>query len=179
MSSWTDNEITFSGFDGSYGGSQSLHPGDRLLIAIWNPQTLIGPVTHRTRVVGSSPRPPCRPKITSMGTFQPGATQNVDIMGTCLGQHAPYVQSNNVDLYIQDSSTSPTAWSACNGGPVADIVSCTVSSWTDNEIVLSSFGSTYGEGIFSFHPGDQIIVAVWNPQTGIGPGAAVGTVGSG
>jgi hypothetical protein len=180
VSSWTNDEITFNGFNGSYGGDQALNPGDHLVVAIWNPQTLIGPVTHRARVLGrASTRPLCLPKITSVGTFQPSATQNVDIIGSCLGQHAPINQSNNVDLYIQDSSTSPRAWSACNGGAVDDVVTCTVSSWTNKKIVLTGFGSAYGEDGFVLDPGDQIIVAVWNPQSGVGPGALAGTVGSG
>lgn len=180
VSSWTNHEITFSGFNGNYGSGYTLSPGDQLIVAIWNPQTLIGPVTHRATVVGTtSVRPHCKPRITSVGTFQPGATQNVDIMGSCLGRHAPFNQTNNVDLYIQDSSSSPRAWSACNGGAVADIVTCTVSSWTNHEIVLTAFGSAYGEDGFVLDPGDQMIVAVWNPQSGVGPGAMLGTVGSG
>jgi hypothetical protein len=180
VSSWTNDEITFNGFNGSYGGDQTLNPGDRLVVAVWNPQTLIGPVIHRARVMGrTSASPQCKPKITSVRTFEPGASQNVDIMGSCLGQNAPFNQSNNVDLYIQDGSTSPTAWSACNGGAVADIVTCTVSSWTNNEIVLTGFGSGYGEGFFVLHPGDQVIVAVWNPQSGVGPGTRLVKVGSG
>jgi hypothetical protein len=180
VSSWTNDEIIFNEFNGRYGGDQTLNPGDWLIVAIWNPQTLIGPVTHRARVVGrTSVRPQCKPKITSMGTFQPGAEQNVDIMGSCLGQNAPFNQSNNVNLYIQDSSTSPRAWSACNGGAVADIVTCTVSLWTNNEIVLTAFGSAYGEDGFVLDPGDQMIVAVWNPQSAVGPGIRLGTVGSG
>ena len=151
------------------------------MFAVWNPQTLVGPTTFQTSAVGTSsrPHPPlCVPDITSVGTFQAGATQNVDIDGSCLGSQSPYNDSNNLDLYIQDSSTSPVAWSACNGGEVADIVSCTVSSWTDNQIVLTGFGPEYGEDGFVFTPGDQIIVAVWNPQTSVGPGTFIGAVGT-
>jgi hypothetical protein len=180
VSSWTDDEITFTGFSGRYRGKDRLKAGDQLVVAVWNPQTLVGPATYETSVIGNSSRhTQCIPQITSVGTFQPGPTQNVDIDGSCLGTHAAYDDSNNIDLYIQDSSSSPTAWSACNGGEVDDIVTCTISSWTDNEIVLTGFGSEYGDGEFVFNPGDQIIVAVWNPQTAVGPGTELGTVGSG
>ncbi len=178
VSSWTDDEITFDGFNANYGGHNELEAGDQLVVAVWNPQTLVGPGTYEASVVGTPSRTAlCVPDITSVGTFQPGPTQNVDIEGSCLGTHTPYSQSNKLDLYIQDSSTSPVAWSACNGGRVDDIVRCTVSSWTDNEIVLTSF-SGYG-GTFVFQPGDQIIVAVWNHGTGVGPGTFVSTVGPG
>lgn len=180
VSSWTNDEITFNGFDANYGGANVLEPGDKLVVAVWNPQTLIGPVTAPATVAGTPVRAPlCVPKITSVGVFQPSATQNVDIVGTCLGTHKPYANENKLDLYIQDSSRPGTAWSACNGGRVGDIVPCTVSSWTKNEIVLTSFGSNYGEDGFVFAPGDQVIVAVWNHPTGVGPGTYVSTVGPG
>jgi hypothetical protein len=179
VSSWTNDEITFDGFDASYGsGHNKLKAGDQLVVAVWNPQTLVGPATSGASVVGPPQRTPlCVPEITSVGTFQPGPTQDVDIEGSCLGTHAPYSESTKLDLYIQDSSSSPVAWSACNSGAVHDIVSCTVSSWTNNEIVLTSF-TGYG-GSFVFQPGDQIIVAVWNHPTGVGPGTALSTVAPG
>jgi hypothetical protein len=181
VSSWTNNQITFSGFDAGYGtGLNTLAAGDKLVVAVWNPQTLVGPTTAKASVAGTATRAPiCVPKITSVGTFQPGPTENVDIDGTCLGTHRPYSQSNKLDLYIQDSSTSPRAWSACNSGAVGDIVSCTVSSWTNTQIVLTSFGPEYGEDGFVVTPGDQMIVAVWNDFTGAGPGTHLATVSSG
>jgi len=161
-------------------GALRLSPGDKLIVAIWNPQTLIGPVTHRDTVAGTAPaHSRCVPDITSVGTFEPGRNQNIDIKGSCLGTSAPFTDSNSINLYIQDSSSSPRAWSACNGGAVDDLVTCTVTSWTRNEIVLSGFGGAYGEDDFVMNPGDQVIVAVWNSRTGVGPGARVGTVGSG
>ena len=124
VSSWTDDQITFNGFDANDGGHNKLEAGDQLVVAVWNPQTLVGPATSGANVVGAPVRTPlCVPDITSVGMFQPGPTQDVDIEGSCLGTHAPYSQSNKLDLYIQDSSSSPVAWSACNGGAVHDIVS--------------------------------------------------------
>jgi hypothetical protein len=178
VSSWTNDEITFNGFSGNYGsGNYTLHPGDKILVAIWNPQTLVGPITVRDRIVGTPAARSCIPKITSVGTFQPRATQDVDIKGSCLGQSAPLNQSNSIDLYIEDSSGSPTAWSACNGGAVDDLVTCTVTSWTAHEIVLTGFDGAYGENGWVLHAGDRMIVAVWNPQSGVGPGYRFGTVG--
>ena len=177
VSSWTDDEITLNGFDANYGGPNQLSAGDQLIVSVWNPQTLVGPATFQASVVGTSGTPLCVPDITSVGTFQPGPTQDVAIEGSCLGSHAPYSQSNKLDLYIQDSSSSPVAWSACNGGAVHDIVSCTVSKWTNHEIVLTSFDG-YG-GRFVLEPGDQMIVAVWNHGTGVGPGTYLSTVASG
>jgi hypothetical protein len=157
VSSWTPRSPS-RGSTGHMRLPDVLKSGDQLLVAVWNPQTLVGPTTYGTSVVGtSSHRARCVPTITSVGIFQPGPTQDVDIDESCLGTHTPYSSKNNPNLYIEDAPTSP-AWSACNGGAVNDAVRCTISSWTNDQIVLSGFGSSCG--FYVLNPGDQIIVAV-------------------
>lgn len=40
VSDWTDSLITIEGFSGRYGqGNWTLHPGDKLRVRVWNPQT--------------------------------------------------------------------------------------------------------------------------------------------
>jgi translation initiation factor IF-1 len=44
-----------------------------------------------------------------------------------------------------------------------------VESWTDTEIVVSGFSGDYGRNGWKLNPGDMVEVAVWNPQSGVGP----------
>jgi hypothetical protein len=47
VSSWTNNEITFSGYTGDYGdGSWVVNSGDLIEIQVWNPQSGKGPTTY-------------------------------------------------------------------------------------------------------------------------------------
>lgn len=51
VASWSDNQISISGFSGSYGsGSWTLHYGDTIYVYVWNPQTGKGPATYTTTV---------------------------------------------------------------------------------------------------------------------------------
>lgn len=55
VKSWEDTKIVLSGFSGSYGGKGwKLSPGDRIEIAIWNPQSGRGPAVYHLTV---SPTP--------------------------------------------------------------------------------------------------------------------------
>jgi hypothetical protein len=47
VSSWTNNEITFSGYTGDYGdGSWVVNSGDTIEIQVWNPQSGAGPAIY-------------------------------------------------------------------------------------------------------------------------------------
>lgn len=51
VASWSDSQISISGFSGSYGsGSWTLHYGDTIYVYVWNPQTGKGPATYTTTV---------------------------------------------------------------------------------------------------------------------------------
>jgi hypothetical protein len=41
-----------------------------------------------------------------------------------------------------------------------------VESWTDSQIVLSGFSGSYGEQGWKLNTGDELEIAVWNPQSG-------------
>jgi hypothetical protein len=59
LSSWTAQEITFSGYAGDYGaGSWAVANGDRLKIQVWNPQSGKGPATCQV-VAGSGANNDC------------------------------------------------------------------------------------------------------------------------
>jgi hypothetical protein len=51
-----------------------------------------------------------------------------------------------------------------------------VKSWEDTQIVLSGFSGSYGAKGWKLSPGDQIEIAVWNPQSGRGPAIFQATV---
>jgi len=51
-----------------------------------------------------------------------------------------------------------------------DEVTLSVASWTDSEIVVTEFSGAYGTKGWKLGVGDEIEIAVWNPQTHAGPG---------
>jgi len=57
VQSWTDTDITVKGFNGSYGqNGWLLNPGDEIEIAVWNPQSGVGPAVYHTRVMDAGPK---------------------------------------------------------------------------------------------------------------------------
>lgn len=55
VSAWSNNEITFSGFNGGYGeGTWVVNSGDVIEIQIWNPQSGKGPATYEVTAGGGS-----------------------------------------------------------------------------------------------------------------------------
>jgi uncharacterized protein (TIGR03437 family) len=89
VSSWSDSQISLSGFQGLYGSNGwTVRSGDKLLIEIWNAQTGNGPAVC-SLTVGQSGVQPCGPAVASGGigpifssstTIQPGSW--VSIYGT-------------------------------------------------------------------------------------------------
>jgi len=54
---WTDDEIVIGGFSGDYGKKGwALVEGDKLEVAVWNPQSGSGPATFRAAVVSAATR---------------------------------------------------------------------------------------------------------------------------
>jgi len=51
VASWTDSEIVITGFSGAYGKKGwTLHAGDRIEVAVWNPQSERGPALYHLTV---------------------------------------------------------------------------------------------------------------------------------
>ena len=44
-----------------------------------------------------------------------------------------------------------------------------VESWKDDEIVISGFSGDYGKNGWKLTEGDELEIAIWNPQNGVGP----------
>jgi DNA-binding winged helix-turn-helix (wHTH) protein len=129
-----------------------------------------------------------RPVVSSTavdGPFQPGfndakfmeiglvspivssARQQIVIHGRGFGLHVPYARTDSPYLAIRDKTAN---WAAGRLIPQNwDEVTVDVQSWTDSEIVISGFSGDYGKNGWKLAPGDDVEIAVWNPQSGVGP----------
>jgi DNA-binding winged helix-turn-helix (wHTH) protein len=107
------------------------------------------------------------PNIFSVSPILPLAKQRIVIKGRGFGFHTPYAQTDSAYLAIRDTTAD---WA---GGRIVpqnwDEVMIDVEHWTDTEIVLSGFGGSYGQHWWKLTAGDQLEIAVWNPQSGAGP----------
>jgi len=57
VESWTNTEIVVGGFSGSYGQKGwKLVPGDKLEVAVWNPQSGSGPALYQIAVISGAPQ---------------------------------------------------------------------------------------------------------------------------
>lgn len=108
------------------------------------------------------------PMITSVSHIAPEQTQTIIISGSGFGTQAPFNGDSDF-LYILDVTGN---WEA-GYLPPGNLVTLDVSSWTDNQIVVSGFTGSYGDWSQQFNwtlqPGNDLTFAVWNPQTGAGP----------
>jgi DNA-binding winged helix-turn-helix (wHTH) protein len=105
--------------------------------------------------------------VLSVSAIIPEVRQRIVIKGTGFGLHVPYAHTDSPYLAIRDLTAN---WSA--GRLIAqnwDEVTVDVESWTDTEIVVSGFGGDYGLKGWKLTAGDDVEVAVWNPQSGVGP----------
>ena len=108
------------------------------------------------------------PEIGSVTPILPQARQGIVIKGRGFGLHVPYARTDCPYLAIRDETAH---WAAGRMIPQnSDQVMLDVESWTDTQIVLSGFSGDYGQNGWKLSPGDSVVVAVWNPQSGVGPG---------
>jgi DNA-binding winged helix-turn-helix (wHTH) protein len=109
-----------------------------------------------------------QPRIDSVTAILPQARQRLVITGRGFGLHVPFVHTDSPYLAIRDLSAH---WSAGRMIPQnSDEVMVDVESWTDTEIVVSGFSGDYGVKGWKLAAGDELEIAVWNPQSGAGPG---------
>jgi hypothetical protein len=107
------------------------------------------------------------PYIRSVTPIFPAARQRIVIAGHDLGLHVPFARTDCSYLSVRDTTTR---WAAGRLVPHNwDEVMLDVESWTDDEIVISGFSGSYGQSGWELVPGDEVEIAVWNPQTGQGP----------
>jgi DNA-binding winged helix-turn-helix (wHTH) protein len=108
-----------------------------------------------------------RPEISSVTPLLPQAKQRIIIRGRGFGLHVPYARTDTPYLAIRDNTAN---WAAGRVVPHNfDDVMLDVEGWSDDEIVISGFSGEYGLNGWMLKEGDAIEVAVWNPQSGVGP----------
>jgi hypothetical protein len=153
------------------GGAATDHPrfptfGGAILI-VGVVLSLFVASAHRTEQPSSIPPSVERPRISSISRILPEANQSIVIEGSGFGSFVPYQDSDTPFIAIRDKSAG---WAA--GRIIAqnwDEITLNVKSWHDKEIVVSGFSGAYGSGAWKLSPGDQIEVAIWNPESASGP----------
>jgi DNA-binding winged helix-turn-helix (wHTH) protein len=122
---------------------------------------------YGVRVQPASGKAEFGPEIVSVTPIRSQPRQRIAIEGRGFGLHVPYAHTDSPYLAIRDKTAD---WSAGRMIPQnSDEVMVDVESWTDTEIVLSGFSGDYGRNSWKLNPGDVVEVAVWNPQSGVGP----------
>jgi hypothetical protein len=107
------------------------------------------------------------PEISSVSRILPQSAQNMVIRGSGFGFYTRYENLDIPFIAVRDKSAG---WSAGRTIPQnADQVTLSVRSWDDKQIIVSGFSGAFGSGRWKFAPGDEIEIAVWNPQSGHGP----------
>lgn len=119
------------------------------------------------RVDERLPTPLTEPHIASVTNILPRPEQTIVIRGRGFGWYAPFKGLDTPFFAIRDLTGHWAAGRIIDRNP--DDVTLSVASWTDAEIVVTGFFGAYGQNGWKLNPGDEIDVAVWNPQTGAGP----------
>lgn len=108
-----------------------------------------------------------QPRITSVSSILPVARQRIVISGRGFGLHVPYARTDSPYLRIGNETAD---WEAGHLVPHNwDEVMLDVESWSESEIVITGFSGDYGKGRWKLNEGDELEIAVWNPQNGDGP----------
>jgi hypothetical protein len=119
-----------------------------------------GEASEMTRIEGP-------PEISSVSPILPQRDQTVLIRGQGFGLHTRYINADTPYIAVRDKTAQ---WSAGRIVPQNwDEVTLNLKSWDDKEIVVSGFSGAYGSQNWKLSYGDEIEIAVWNPQSGRGP----------
>lgn len=125
------------------------------------------PGSFQGRVQPASLQGESGPEIASVSSIFPQARQKIVIKGRGFGLHVPYARTDSPYLAIWDDTAH---WAAGRIIPRNyDDVMVDVEGWTDTEIVVSGFSGDYGRNRWTLTAGDELKVAIWNPQSGVGP----------
>jgi hypothetical protein len=107
------------------------------------------------------------PVISAVNSILPQPRQRIVIQGKGFGLHVPYARTDSPFLAIRDLTAK---WAAGRIIPQNwDEVTLDVESWTDNQIVVGGFSGSYGPNGWTLNFADKLEIAVWNPQSGVGP----------
>jgi len=117
-----------------------------------------------------APQQTCRsatiPTITSVSQVVAAQTQTITLAGTCFGAGNTFTASTNYWFQIKDK-TAEGNWNGCHTSAVTtDLVRCTVTQWTNTQIVFTGFSGPYGGHVhklyWELNPGDRVKFSVWN-----------------
>lgn len=169
VTAWSDTTITVTGI--------AVAKADALRIAVYN-QT-VGNVGAKGRHVSHSEGTPHIGSISRSGS---GQSLTLTITGSGFGAAPPQVGQNTDSPFFVFTDYNATApgtdgfpWNAgfcgandCNGVTIGYV------SWTDTQIVVSGFGSEYGNN-WVVNPRDAFCVGIW-PSTSTSNGTTGGTI---
>jgi hypothetical protein len=160
--SWSDSAIAVSGFGGQ--------PCDSVTIAVWNA------ASHNAGTWGGNV--PCSvspPQITSVQLSGSGAGLQIIVHGTGFGPAPANMPAAGTagDLNYfwfldfrshcgASSSLFEAGFERWGGTP--DPVTLYYESWSNDQIIVSGFGGTYGTGCAIYQTGDPIAIVVYNSQ---------------
>ena len=128
-----------------------------------------GPVSVPGSATSVATAASCQPVIKHVSSFKAVRGPKVTITGKCFGTGGAYANSDSKHFRITDlgphgalkeleeaSSIPQTWWNACAGhtdainGYTPNVVSCTVSAWTNTSITFSSFGPATTKCLVTF-----------------------------
>jgi hypothetical protein len=125
------------------------------------------PSPHDPHQILSTQGPESPPHVHSVSPILPQQDQTIAIRGGGFGMHTPYKDASIPFIAFRDKTA---AWAAGRMIPQNwDEVTLNVESWQDSEIVISGLSGRYGSSGWKLTAGDDVEIAVWNPQTGSGP----------
>jgi hypothetical protein len=178
--SWSNYTIVVSGFGGQ--------PGDAITIAVWNSASKLG----GTWGGNVPPTSVSTPQITSVELSGTGSSLQIVVNGIGFGlapSTMPAPGSGGdlnffrfLDFRAHCGASSSLFEAGFQGWGIisSDSVTLFYQSWSDDQIVISGFGGTYGQGCATYQAGDPVVIVVYNtgdtssngPQTAWGGPAA-------
>ncbi len=156
VTSWNNDQVVINGFAGTYGqsGGWTLNGGDSLALSVSNPQDGLAAPAFNTAA------PPVISSV-SVAPLSVGSNNwTITINGSGFGTQNPYNGDSGV-LAMEDYTAN------FNAGYTGDATTMNVSSWTNNQIVISGLTGSYGGGGAVITSGDNLQFWLMNPQTGI------------
>lgn len=171
VTAWSDTSVTVTGI--------AIAKGDALRIAVYN--ETVGNVGAWGGRISQSLGTPHIGSIVPSGS---GQSLTLTINGSGFGS-APDMVGQNTNspffVFTDYNATAPGTngfpWNAgyC-GANDCDGVTIGYVSWTDNQIVVSGFGSDYGNGSnWQVNPNDAFCVGIW-PSTSTSNGTTGGSI---
>jgi serine/threonine protein kinase len=156
--SWSDTQIQIAGLE--------AQTGDAIQIALWNPASGKGATWG-----GNIPGGIRTPRITSVTFSGSGENLQITVHGTGFGNApVPMPYSGDLNQFILgDLRTHCGGGSALfeagagrwgHGSP--DSLTLNYQSWSDNEIVINGFASSYGQDCYTVQNGDPMTITIWN-----------------